>query len=125
MDKRYNDYLDNSNNKPKMPQKRMYTRQNSNKLIETLNSTQRNFSNKKLFLSNSYQKRDIISKTNETIKNVMAEKIQYKRKKETESGVKLVVDNQQPIPLIESGMIILVESNNIVIEQMTNTKYYF
>ena len=56
--------------------------------------------------------------TNETIKNVMAEKIQYKRKKETESGVKLVVDNQQPIPLIESGMIILVESNNIVIEQI-------
>ena len=69
MDKRYNDYLDNSNNKPKILEKRMYTRQNSNKLIETLNSTQRNFSNKKLFLSNSYQKRDIISKTNETIKN--------------------------------------------------------
>ena len=68
MDKRYNDYLDNSNNKPKMLEKRMYTRQNSNKLIETLNSTQRNFSNKKLFLSNSYQKREI-SKTNETIKN--------------------------------------------------------
>ena len=68
MDKRYNDYLDNSNNKPKMVEKRMYTRQNSNKLIETLNSTQRNFSNKKLFLSNSYQKREI-SKTNETIKN--------------------------------------------------------
>ena len=69
MDKRYNDYLDNSNNKPKMLEKRMYTRQNSNKLIETLNSTQRNFSNKKLFLSNSYKKREIICKTNETIKN--------------------------------------------------------
>ena len=69
MDKRYNDYLDNSNHKPKMLEKRMYTRQNSNKLIETLNSTQRNFSNKKLFLSNSYKKREIICKTNETIKN--------------------------------------------------------
>ena len=69
MDKRYNDYLDNSNNKPKILEKRMYTRQNSNKLIETLNSTQRNFSNKKLFLSNSYKKREIICKTNETIKN--------------------------------------------------------
>lgn len=69
MDKRYNDYLDNSNKKPKMFEKRMYTRQNSNKLIETLNSTQRNFSNKKLFLSNSYKKREVISKTNETIKN--------------------------------------------------------
>ena len=69
MDKRYKDYLDNSNNKPKIFEKRMYTRQNSNKLIDTLSSTQRNFSNKKLFLSNSYQKRDIINKTNESIKN--------------------------------------------------------
>ena len=47
----------------------MHTRQNSNKLIETLKSTKRNFSNKKLFCSNSYKKREKICKTNTVIHN--------------------------------------------------------
>ena len=46
---------------PKYTDREMYTRQNSNKLLEPLNSNRRNYSNKKLFLSNSYKRREKVN----------------------------------------------------------------
>ena len=68
-DKRYNNTSNNNKFKLKIFDRGMHTRQNSNKLIESLKPTKRNFSNKKLFCSNSYQKRDKICKTNTVIHN--------------------------------------------------------
>ena len=68
MDKRYNNYTNNINFKPKIFDKVLLTRQNSTQLMEPLNFNHRNFSNKKLFISNSYKKREKLIKSNE-IKN--------------------------------------------------------
>lgn len=68
MDKRYNNYTNNINFKPKIFDKVLLTRQNSNQLMEPLNFNHRNFSNKKSFISNSYKKREKLIKSNE-IKN--------------------------------------------------------
>ena len=68
-EKRFNNTSNNNKFKLKIFDRGMHTRQNSNKLIETIKSTKRNFSNKKLFCSNSYQKRDKICKTNTVIHN--------------------------------------------------------
>ena len=46
---------------PKFSDRGMYTRQNSNKLFEPLNNNRRNYSNKKLFLSNSYKRREKVN----------------------------------------------------------------
>ena len=69
MDKRLNDVTSNNKLKKRIIDKGMYTRQNSNKLMETLQTNRRNLSNKKLFLSNSYQKREKIHKTSAIINN--------------------------------------------------------
>ena len=69
MDKRYNNNTNNINFKPKIFDKVMFTRQNSNQLMEPLNVNHRNFSNKKLFISNSYKKREKLIKSNEIINN--------------------------------------------------------
>ena len=69
MDKRYNIHSNNNIFKPKIYDRIMYTRQNSNQLMETLNINHRNFSNKKMVLSNSYKKREKIIKTNDIISN--------------------------------------------------------
>lgn len=52
------------------------------------------------------------------VQSVMVETISFKRKEKTKTGVKLIVNTEQSIPLLESGMIVLVESNNIVVEQI-------
>ena len=69
IDKRHNDSLTNNKFKSKIIDRGMHTRQNSNKLIEAINNTQRNYSNKKLFFSNSYKKREKINKINEINNN--------------------------------------------------------
>ena len=51
-------------------------------------------------------------------KMVLAEKIPFKNAEKTETGVKLTVSNQQTIPVLESGMIILVDHNTVIIEQI-------
>lgn len=55
---------------------------------------------------------------NEENQRVISEKIKYKQKEKTKTGVKLIVNQQQPIPLLESGMIILVDQNKVIIEQI-------
>ena len=65
MDKRNNDSLNKYKLKQRIIDKGMYTRQNSNKIIEGIISARRNFSNKKLFLANSYKRREKSNKINE------------------------------------------------------------
>lgn len=54
----------------------------------------------------------------EETKSVMTEKIQSKKEEKTDTGVKLTIQKGQLIPILESGMIILVDGNTIIIEQI-------
>ena len=79
MDER-NSHFNNSSLIPKINDRVAFTRQNSNQLMETLN-TQRTHSNKKLFISNSYKRREKENKHNEIISNKM--------KKNTNGNIKI------------------------------------
>ena len=88
MDKRHNESLNNHKLKHKIIDRELYTRQNSIKLMVGLNTTRRNLSNKKLFLSNSYKRREKTSKLNEIENNKIIvgnikldNKINFKHKK--------------------------------------------
>ena len=75
IEKSFNDFSSINKLNKNILERGMYTRQNSNKLMETLFTSRRNLSNKKLFLSNSYQKREKFGKTSEIINNkIMANK---------------------------------------------------
>ena len=65
LDKRNNETLNKYKLKQRIIDKGMYTRQNSTKIIEGITNARRNFSNKKLFLANSYKRREKFNKINE------------------------------------------------------------
>ncbi|MBR3210436.1 MAG: hypothetical protein IKF71_00665 [Bacilli bacterium] len=57
-------------------------------------------------------------KKEEEVQSVAAEKIQSKKEEKTDTGVKLTVKSQQPIPMLESGIIILMDNHTIIVEQI-------
>ena len=60
-----------------------------------------------------------------TIKPVITEKITKKKEEKTKEGVKLTVSKNTAIPLLESGIIIMIDSNKIVIEQVDGVTAYY
>lgn len=49
---------------------------------------------------------------------VFQEKIKWKKEVPTKTGVKLTVSSKSPIPILESGILVLVEDNKMIIEQV-------
>ncbi len=76
-----NVHINNTSFTKKSNDRATYTRQNSNKLMEAINITQRNYSNKKLFTSNSYKRRERDIKHNDIKSNRL--------KKNTNANIKI------------------------------------
>lgn len=58
----------------------------------------------------------------EKIKPVISDKLNYKEEKKYENGVLLTVDDNYSVPLIESGIIIYIDNEKIIVEQVDGVK---
>ena len=74
-------------------------------------------------LKKTYDK--FFSGKKEETKSVFTEQIEYQNKEDIKDGVELTVSNNYLVPILESGIIIYLENNKIIISQVNgiNVEY--
>lgn len=60
--------------------------------------------------------------TEDNTRQVMTNKLNYKKEIKKENGVVLTVDNNYPVPVLENGIIIYKDNEKIIIEQIDGVK---
>lgn len=58
----------------------------------------------------------------ENVKPVISDKINYEDEKKYENGVLLTVERDYSVPLLESGIIIYIDNEKIIVEQVDGVK---
>ena len=74
-------------------------------------------------LKKTYDK--FFSGKKEETKSVFTEQIEYQNKEDIKDGVELTVSNNYLVPILESGIIIYLENNKVIISQVNgiNVEY--
>lgn len=67
----------------------------------------------------------LIPKVTEVTQQVFNEKINYIKKEGLENGIKLTVNDNTPIAVLENGMIMNIDNNSITIEQVDGVKVIY